>query len=407
MNDKHRYNILHLLPDLSMGGGQQVVLNTVRHTNRQRFAHHVGYFLQASDMAEQFTREGAKPWHFAHRGWTSAPEILSRLRRFVRREHIDLVHIQGTRVDKFYGETTGLLCRIPVVRTLHGQKPNGHRWRELLRHPRPRYAWRLTVNVLAGLCDSMAEPLTVRHFVAVSPAVQGSWQDHLRRRGIDAARVTVNSNAVSLKEYTCVDEREVSHIRRELELEDSYPVLVNIGRLAWSKNQAALVSMMPRIIQDWPRAKLLIAGEGDRRAHLETMIRTSGLGAFVRLLGQRRDIPALLTSSDLLVLSSTEEGLPLVLLEAMAAGKPVVCFDLPGLDRIVKDGSTGSLVVCRDSAALAEAVLTVAADERALYDMGRKARRVIEVGYSIDAWARRLEQVYVSVLEGSNGGPHR
>lgn len=161
--------------------------------------------------------------------------------------------------------------------------------------------------------------------------------------------------------------------RHDLGLEPDTPVALCAARLVDQKRHDVLF----RAWSDLPtRCVLLVAGDGPNRADLEALRTELGLEDRVWLLGNRRDMPRLLAAADVATLASDWEGLPVFVLEAMAAGRPVVATDVDGLREVVRDGG-GLLVPPRSPVALAEALQTLLTDTDARADAAEKARQTI------------------------------
>jgi glycosyltransferase involved in cell wall biosynthesis len=126
-----------------------------------------------------------------------------------------------------------------------------------------------------------------------------------------------------------------------------------------------------------------------------------GLGERVLLAGQRRDIAELLAAADLFVLPSVLEGLPLALLEAMAAGTPVVATAVGGVPRVVEDGVTGRLVPAGDAGALAEAMVLTLTQPDLARRLALAGQTRVRETYGADAWARRLQEIYDDAVTGT------
>jgi glycosyltransferase involved in cell wall biosynthesis len=139
---------------------------------------------------------------------------------------------------------------------------------------------------------------------------------------------------------------------------------------------------------------LLIAGEGDERARLQALIGELGLGHRVRLLGYLTNTRELYEALDLYVLSSLREGLPNVLLEAMALEVPVVATRIAGVPRLVRDGENGLLIVPGDVGGMVAAVRRLLGDSDLRSRMARAGRATIEEGYSFAARMDKVRQVY-------------
>lgn len=165
-------------------------------------------------------------------------------------------------------------------------------------------------------------------------------------------RVRVIPNGIALDAFDGRPRREV--VRRELGVSGGEFLWLAVGRLEPIKDYPTLLQAMAALREVRPPARLRIAAEGSQRPRLEALIRDLGLSETVRLLGSRDDVPELLTAADALVLTSLVEGLPNVVIEAMAAGLPVVATDGGGTKELVEPGVTGLLVPPRDPRGLAE-----------------------------------------------------
>jgi glycosyltransferase involved in cell wall biosynthesis len=158
--------------------------------------------------------------------------------------------------------------------------------------------------------------------------------------------------------------------------------------------------MMPRVLERWPDARLIIVGEGAERRALQEEISRRGLGASILMLGQRHDVAPLLSLSDIFVFPSEGEGLGLALLEAACAGKPVVATNSGAVPEVVEDGVSGYLVEPGNHEALAEAVLRVAESTDRAQTMGLRGQQIARQRFDLRTSVRKLEYVYLSVLKG-------
>lgn len=175
-------------------------------------------------------------------------------------------------------------------------------------------------------------------------------------------------------------------------------VIVCVGRLVAGKGQRFLVDAMPAILERVPSATLLLVGAGPERSALEERVRALGLQQRVCFAGERPDVPALLAAASLFVLPSLAEGIPLALLEAMAAGKPVVATAVPGNLDVIVDERYGRLVPAADSGALAAAVCALLADPAAASAMAARGRRRVQQEFDLGRAAASLASMYTDVL---------
>jgi|SRR5579859_138678 len=173
--------------------------------------------------------------------------------------------------------------------------------------------------------------------------------------------------------------------------------IVCVARLSAQKRQTDLINAMPAILARVPGARLLLAGEGPTRPELDEQVAALGLGPCVQFLGAvtRAQLPELLAKSDVFVLPSIWEGLPVALIEALSAGKPIVATDVGGNAELVTPGQNGWLVPPGNVAALAEAVVRIATDCEAARRMGAASRSRFDSGeFAPSAVAARHLEVY-------------
>ncbi len=177
-----------------------------------------------------------------------------------------------------------------------------------------------------------------------------------------------------------------------------------VGRLDPVKDQLGLIEAFHRLCQQSPewheRLRLVLVGEGPQRKVLEAKIASAGLAAQVQLLGNRTDVAALLGEFDIFVLSSIAEGMPGAILEAMASGLPIVATRVGGVDEVVVDGVTGTLVEPSNPAALAQALRGYVEDESLRRRHGEAGRERVEQHFSLHAMLAGYTSLYDEVLAG-------
>ncbi len=172
----------------------------------------------------------------------------------------------------------------------------------------------------------------------------------------------------------------------------------SVGHLRKEKAYEVLIEAAALLRDRGVGPNVLIAGEGLERERLESLIAARGLEGQVRLLGARSDVPDLLAALDVAVCCSEFEGGPLSVMEYMEAGLPVVASDVGGLPELVVDGESGILVPPRDPAALAAALGELIGDPAARRRMGERGRELRRERWSLDAWAERIEALYLELL---------
>jgi glycosyltransferase involved in cell wall biosynthesis len=236
----------------------------------------------------------------------------------------------------------------------------------------------------------------------MSEQVRRSWDPALRPLGLGGKRLCTILAGLDMDQVNATAQ-EISAVRSSLAAGGAGPILLNVGRLVSFKAQDLLIDSMREVVKKYPTARLAIAGEGPDRPALEERIRRHALGSSVMLLGDRKDIGALLGACDLFVFPSHNEGFGLALLEAMAAGRPVVATRLPVFLEFVEEGTCAELFTGGNSADLARAILTVLDDPARMESMGREGRRIVTERFTQRAASAALERLYADVLQRPRG----
>jgi glycosyltransferase involved in cell wall biosynthesis len=246
-----------------------------------------------------------------------------------------------------------------------------------------------------ALADRLLAPLTDRAI-----AVSASTRDFLvRQRHVPAERVRLIWNGAPLDEFAPVAPEAARAARAQLGLPDGAPVVGSIARLSEQKGHRDLLDAAARVLGARPEARVLIVGDGDQWDALQTQARALDIAGRVVFAGHRTDVPALLGACDVFCISSTYEGTPLTLFEAMAAGKAIVSTAVDGCREVLREGVTGLLVPPRDPPALAEALLRVL-DDAALRARLGQAARAAAADYDIGRTVERIQDLYDEVLAG-------
>ncbi len=244
-----------------------------------------------------------------------------------------------------------------------------------------------------GWADWMLAPLTHRAI-----AVSGSTRDFLvHERYVPSEKVRLIWNGAPLREFAPVAASIARAVRRELGIPDEALVIGSIGRLSLQKGHRYLLEAAPAVLAAHPEARFLIVGDGDQSADLAQQARALGISARVVFAGHRADVASLLGVMDVFCISSTYEGTPLALFEAMASGKAIVSTAVDGCREVLEEGVTGLLVPPADPRALGAAIdraLTSLVVREALSRNALAASR----RFDIDTCVARMQDLYDEVL---------
>ncbi len=371
-----RVRVLHVLATLLPGGSEISVLRLVAALDTTRYLVRVACLRGEPVLADEFRAAGVEVVRFGMRGKFD-PACLLRLRRYVARERIDIVHTHMDLAD-FYGALAGRLggARV-VVSTKHA--PDEFRTRRTWK----RYPFLLLERLAYEMDDAV---------IVVSEGLRAFLEkaERLPRR-----KMVVIGHGIDQTSRPATREEA----RSALGLPPRGPLIGAVGRLSPEKGQIVLLRALPAIVAAFPEAACVFAGEGPSRAALEAEMRRLGIGDRVVLLGFRRDVPMVLAALDLFVQPSIYEGFGLSLLEAMAAGLPIVASRVGGIPEVIEDGHTGLLVPPQDPAALAGAVVRLLGDQEGARRLGESAAGRARERYSLARVAARVDDLYRDILE--------
>jgi glycosyltransferase involved in cell wall biosynthesis len=189
-------------------------------------------------------------------------------------------------------------------------------------------------------------------------------------------------------------------LRKEIGVSESIPLIGMVANFNFEiKGHRYFVEAAQRVLKEIPETQFVLVGEGRLRTKYEEMARSLGIQGNVHFLGKRDDVAEILTQLNVSVLCSTSEGFSNVILESMAAGKPVVATNIGGNSEMVRDGVTGHIVPGSDSAALSDRILQLLRNPDNVQAMGSAARRVVEEKFSAAAMVSHYEKLYSSLSQ--------
>ena len=363
-----RPRVLLLITLAETGGAQQYVASLLPALAREYdvavAAHGDGFLGDASRNA------GVRyvPLRHVRRALHPLHDLLGvvELYRLFRRERPAVMHANSSKAG-ILGRLAAVAARVPVrLFTVHGWAFKAHR------------GLASTVYLWA---DRAMSPLTTTTICVAD----GELEAGIRARTCRAERTVVIHNGVDL-----------DRPRREPGRAHAPVMLVSVGRMRPPKDFATLVQAIAKL--EPGSVALKIAGDGPDRPALEAEVARLGLTGTVELLGTRSDVDELLAAADLFVLSSDSEGLPMSVLEAMAAGLAVVATRVGGVPELVVHDLSGKLVPPRDSVALAAAIHEIAADHALRDRLGAAGRRRAEEEFSLDRCRQRHLELYDELL---------
>jgi glycosyltransferase involved in cell wall biosynthesis len=365
--------VAHVLSSLRIGGGERVALELAGGQAEARHGVMVVSLAPPPDgpLHDAFRARGVAVHRVAKRGGVD-PTLPLRLAALFRREGVTVVHTHN-RLPLIYAAAAGRLAGAVVVHTRHGPG-RGTRREGWLR----RGAGRL-----------------LHAYVAVSPELR----DLASELGDCAPhKLAVIENGIDLGRFR-VGPEERRAAREALGIPQEAWVVGSVGRLAREKDYPLLVRAAAPLLG--AEGRLVIVGVGEESAAIRAEVAARNVEPFVLLPGARDDVPRYMAALDVFALSSRMEGLPLVSLEAMAAGLPVVAPAVGGLPGLIDDGGTGYLFPAGDEAALRARFAALRADPAAGQAVGARGQARVRERHSREAMVRRYLALYSQVGAGA------
>ncbi len=377
---RRRHAVLWLIDSLTMGGAESLTAIFARAVKRDPRVRLQVAFLKrlGGGLLEAALREaGVQCTALGARNLRDIA-ALSRLVRLIRQTRPDVVHAHLTYASIF----GAVACRItgtPFAATVHVPPSEQPAWtRERIRE------W--------ASCRLLATQGTT---IAVSHAQRSLYLD---RGLLNPARTIVIHNGIEAGDVPTADGGRGALLRREMGWPDDAAVITTVAVLRdRSKGVHILLDAARQVCASGPRpVRFLVVGDGPARAELERTARTGGLDGVVRWTGQRSDVAALLSGSDIFVLPTLRDQFPTVLLEAMAAALPVISTTVGGVPEIVQHAVTGLLVPPEDANALGGAICRVVSNPQERDRMGRSGRARVLAHFSAQRWLDQLSDLYAA-----------
>jgi glycosyltransferase involved in cell wall biosynthesis len=371
--------LLYLRDTTFVCGPGKTILNTFRTLDRSRFALTLGVPGQDGEpntFVERALALGLPVVRIPAGGGLNAGGV-RRLAAILRAHRIDVVQSHDF-LTRRLALPAAALTRTKHITSVHGWIANSRKER------------------LARRLDQMLIR-RARHAVVVSGRLR---QQVLQDAGMPEKRVTLLRNALLLDDYP--EGGDVAEARRKLSLPPDAAVVSIVGRLNPEKGHSLFLEMARRVASEFPKAAFLIVGQGPLRSPLGAHADALGLRDRVQFLGHRSDMHVVYNATDILALPSFTEGLPNVVLEAFAHGRPTVATRVGGVPEVVTHGVDGIIIEPGQAEALTAGVLALLRDPERARNMGRKGRETVAARFDFRRRTRALESLYEAVVAGQS-----
>lgn len=385
-----RIRLLWLIDSLAVGGAERLVASFARAVDTDRFDLSVVCLkeIDGNPLAGQLEAAGVRVTTLHARNLRDLPAFL-RLRRLILDEQIDVIHAHLTYAE-IWGRLAGALTGRPVISTIHVLS---------YVHAKDRSLRDRAMDALVGLVRKrFGGPV-----ISVSQALRG----RLLERGLPAERAVTVHNGIEMQGFGPLQGTSRADRRAALGIPEDAPVAITVAVMREGKGHDYLIDAARKVLEQMPQAHFLVVGGGPLEEELRRKVQDEGLGKNVHLTGMRNDTRELLAIADVFILPSSHfDALPTAVIEAMAAGLPVVAFASGGVSEIVVDGRTGFIVPNTDAGALAEAVKGLLRDRAQARSMGKCGKERATAEFSAETWAAKLQEIYRSSLSARPHSTH-
>lgn len=363
-----KIRLMQIVQDLDLGGLQQVVLNLCRTLDRSRFDIAVLCLRERGRYAEDIEALGIPVYLLEQKPKGVDYFGFLKVARLLKEKRIDVIHTHNTQAF-FDGTLAAIFARVPT--TIHTD--HARSFPDKTRYMIAEWAMSQFAYKVVGCSEHTSQQLIEYEKISARKIVTIP-------NGIDPSRFEITFDKASK--------------RRELGIAPEGPVIGLAVRLSDQKGVTFLLQAMPEILHHHPDTTLLIVGDGELKTDLQREAETLGISARVIFCGPRKDIPELLKLLDVYVLPSKWEGLPMVILEAMATGCPVVATNVGGNASAVINGQTGTLVPSEDPKALSSAIIPLLTSSQLRAQYAAAGRALFDAKFSAHIMTRQYEQLY-------------
>lgn len=375
--------ILYPISSLLPGGVQSYLVNLVTGLDRKRFKPVVAYGLEGAPV-EVLKRAGIRVEKIPGlKKSISLPDdlrALLNLIKLIRRENPGIIHTNMSKAN-LLGRLAGTICRTPLVMmTAHG-------WANFLQNYYQSHLKRwiqiTAEKLVAPMCD---------HYILVSYVDRDRLES---LKILSQNRITVIPNGVDWERFQIPPDPDKLKGRLQLPLDS--PLVVMVGNLFASKAPLDYLRAADDVLRNRGPVSFILVGDGKLRGPAENLIEKLNLHRHCQILGYRSDVPEILAGSDLFVLPTLREGLSVSILEAMAAGLPVVTTDIAENRELLEPGVNGWLVPPRRPAELAEKIISVLNNPVEAREMGERNRRLVKEKFTVKEMVEKTQNLYLNL----------
>jgi len=362
------WNVIHIRDSLFYGGPEAIIAGQIGVLSKRGFNFIVTSFTKRNQNNDFLLK-------IQQKGYSVVPlrgifKSIFTLVNLIKDKQIHLIICHDYK-SNLYGIIAAKLCRKPAISVFHGRTS----------HSKKMIIYEKFDDKILRLFDGI---------ICVSKSIK----NNLIKKGFNPQKLKVIYNAIDIKE---IDITIKTPIREELNLPEQSKIVVNIGRISPEKGQYFFIKAAMHVSSVLPNCYFLIIGNGPNLDKLKYVVKKAGYSHRIFFLGFRRDALAILKQSDLLVITSLREGLPLVLLEAFALKVPVLCSPVGGIPEVVSEGITGYLCPPNNTKKLSEKIIHILTSHKNALVI-KRAYSLVKEKFSFKNQADKLSQYYLEIL---------
>lgn len=367
--------VLHLITNLGVGGAERMLLNLLTHPSPSFQAlEHVVVYFHNGPIADQLKSHGIRTIQI--QGLISPYDFVGlwRLWRTIKKEHPDLIHAALWSAN-LLARLCGKILEIPIICDLHS---------DCTYH-----------GTLRNTLDKLTHTRST-HYVAVAKSVATAYQKEIPC--LQPAQITTIYNGIQIKRYQDKDTAWLHQTRAKYSIDPDARIVGAVGRLVPIKQYDFLLRSMAELINQGQNIHFIIIGDGPERAKLETLAETLGIRPQVIFTGLQNDVHSWYQLFDIFVSCSKSEGMSMVILEALAAGRPIIVTSPTNTHEIIEQDKTGLIIPPSNQRALTEALKKLLADNELATTLSANAAQTAVEKFGIAAAQKAYENLYLKKI---------
>ena len=368
-----KIRILEMIDDATVGGGQVHVLLLAKYLDKKIFEVEVACPPDGF-LPDELKRIGIKVVPLITNNILRLKTYLNTI-KILRQGNYDVLHTHGG-TSGFWGRTASFYLRSPRIKI--------HTYHGIHYVHMQRVKSKLFLLVDRMLCKNTNRIISV---------CESDYKNSLKLKISVPEKLVLIYNGIEIDKYSVMSERD--KIRAKFKVPADKFVFGNIGRLNIQKGQEYLIEAFSKVHRNYPDTLLWIVGSGEEEAKLKNMVANFSLENFVMFLGDQKNIVEIFSAIDVFILPSLWEGMPLALLESMAAGKAVIGTSVDGITEIIGDMQNGLLIPPKNTEMLANAMEKILLDKHLRNLISENAKKTILKKYSAQFTAEQIGKIYI------------